>query len=87
VEWRFQVTGSLENECTVKHFRNELWLPGKTWTREMWDAWEKEGRSSMTDRILKKVEHTLATHKAKPMDEDLIKEVDQIVESAKKQLQ
>ena len=77
----------LAEEHTVKHFRNELWLPGKTWTREMWDAWEKEGRSLMADRILKKVEHTIATHKPKPMDEGLVREIDHIVECAKKQLQ
>jgi trimethylamine--corrinoid protein Co-methyltransferase len=81
-------TGSyLAEEHTVKHFRNQLWLPGKAWTRAMWDAWEKEGRSSMADRILKKVEHTIATNKPKPMDEALVKEIDRIVESAKKQLQ
>lgn len=76
----------LAEEHTVKHFRDQLWLPGKTWTRQMWDEWEKEGRSSMADRIRKKVEHTIATHKSKPMDEALAKEIDNIVESAKKQL-
>ena len=81
-------TGSyLAEEHTVKHFRNELWLPDKAWTRAMWDVWEKEGRGSMADRILKKVEHIIATHKAKPIDEGLVKEIDNIVESAKKQLQ
>ena len=77
----------LAEEHTVKHFRDQLWLPGKTWTRQMWDEWEKEGRTSMPDRILKKVEHTIAKHKPKPLDEGLAKEIDNIVESAKKQLQ
>jgi trimethylamine--corrinoid protein Co-methyltransferase len=77
----------LAEEHTVKYFRNELWLPGKTWTRQMWDAWEKEGRTSMPDRILKKVEHIIVTHKSKPMDGALAKEIDNIVESAKKDLQ
>ncbi len=77
----------LAEEHTVKHFRDQLWLPGKTWTRQMWDEWEKEGQTSMADRILKKVEHIIATHNPKPMDEILVKEIDHIVESAKKQLQ
>jgi len=77
----------LAEEHTVKHFRKELWLPGKAWTRATWDSWEKEGRSSMADRIQKKVEHITATHKVKPMDEALAREIDCIVECAKKQLQ
>jgi len=77
----------LAEEHTVKHFREQLWLPGKTWTRQMWDEWEKEGRTSMADRIREKVKHTITTHKPKPMDEALAKEIDNIVESAKQQLQ
>lgn len=81
-------TGSfLAEEHTVKHFRDQLWLPGSAWTRAVWDEWEKEGRGSMPDRILKKVEHIASTHKVKPMDEALVREIDNIVESARKQLQ
>ncbi len=81
-------TGSyLAEEHTVRHFRDQLWLPDQTWTRAPWDLWEKEGRSSMADRIQKRVEHITATHKVKPLDEALVKEIDRIVESAKKQLQ
>jgi trimethylamine--corrinoid protein Co-methyltransferase len=76
----------LAEEHTVKHFRDELWLPGFVWTRAAWDAWEKEGRSSMGGRALEKVERITATHKVKPMDEALIKEIDNIVESARQEL-
>ena len=76
----------LAEEHTVRHFRDQLWLPGKAWTRASWDAWEKEGRNSMADRIQKKVEHITATHKVKPLDEALVREIDCIVECAKKQL-
>ncbi len=76
----------LAEEHTVKHFRDELWLPGQTWTRAPWDLWEKQGRNSMEDRTLDRVENILATHKAEPLDEVLAREIDNIVESAKKQL-
>lgn len=76
----------LAEEHTVKHFRDQLWLPGKAWTRAPWDVWEKQGRSSMGDRALDRAENILATHKAEPMDEALVREIDNIVESAKKQL-
>jgi trimethylamine:corrinoid methyltransferase-like protein len=41
----------------------------------------------MGERALDKVENILPTHKAEPMDEALAKEIDNIVESAKMQLQ
>jgi trimethylamine--corrinoid protein Co-methyltransferase len=76
----------LAEEHTVKHFRNELWLPGLVWTRAAWDAWEKEGRSSMGNRALDKAEQIIATHKAEPMDGALIREIDNIVKSAREEL-
>jgi trimethylamine--corrinoid protein Co-methyltransferase len=81
-------TGSfLAEEHTVRHFREELWLPDKTWTRTAWDVWEKQGRTSMGKRALERAENILATHKAEPVDQALAEEIDNIVESAKKDLQ
>ncbi len=80
-------TGSyLAEEHTVKHFRHELWLPGQAWTRQAWDVWEAQGRNSMADRISEEVNHILSTHKPEPIDEALAKEVDRIVECAKREL-
>ena len=76
----------LAEEHTVKHFREELWLPGRAWTRETWDLWEAQGRTSMADRILEEVNHILATHKSEPMDEALAQEIDRIVECARSEL-
>ena len=81
-------TGSyLAEEHTVRHFRDELWLPGKAWTRAAWDVWEEQGRSSMGERALDKAQRIVTAHKVEPLDEALVKEIDRIVESAKKQLQ
>jgi trimethylamine--corrinoid protein Co-methyltransferase len=77
----------LAEEHTIRHFRDQLWLPGQTWTRAMWDAWEKNGRNSMGSRALDRVESILASHKIEPMDEALVREIANIVESAKRQLQ
>ena len=76
----------LAEEHTVKHFREELWLPGRAWTRETWGLWDAQGRTSMADRILEEVSHILATHKSEPMDEALAQEIDRIVECAKSEL-
>jgi trimethylamine--corrinoid protein Co-methyltransferase len=76
----------LAEEHTAKHFRNELWLSGPAWTRQSWDGWESEGSKSMAERISDEVDNILATHKPEPIGEDLAKEVDRIVESAKREL-
>ena len=77
----------LAEEHTVKHFRRELWLPGPAWTRQNWELWQSDGRSSMADRALDEVNRILATHKPEPMDEALAQEVDRIVECAKRQIE
>ncbi len=80
-------TGSyLAEEHTVKHFREELWLPAAAWTRQTWDVWEAQGRSSMSARVLEEVAHILATHKPEPIDEALAREIDRIVQCAKREL-
>ena len=76
----------LAEEHTVKHFRRELWLPGAAWTREPWDIWDTGGRRSMADRLLEEVNHLLAAHRPKPLDEALSREIDRIVESARREL-
>jgi len=76
----------LAEEHTVKHFRRELWLPGPAWTRETWDRWENQGSTSMADRAACEVNRTLETHKVEPIDEDLAREIDRIVECAKRDL-
>ena len=76
----------LAEEHTVKHFREELWPPGPAWTRETWDGWQSEGCTSMADRAACEVNRILETHRIEPIDEDLAREIDRIVECAKREL-
>jgi len=76
----------LAEEHTVRHFRNELWLPGAAWTRQTWDAWASEGRRTMGDRLRNEVKRVLTEHTADPIDESLAAEIDNIVEVARRQL-
>lgn len=77
----------LAESHTVEHFRSQLWLPGSVWTRQNWDVWETEGGSSMGERLRTQVEHILASHKVEPLDPDLTKEIDAIVECARRELE
>lgn len=76
----------LAEEHTVKHFREELWLSGPAWTRETWDAWQSHGCTSVADRAACEVNRILENHRVKPIDENLAREIDRIVECAKREL-
>jgi trimethylamine--corrinoid protein Co-methyltransferase len=76
----------LAEEHTVEHFRKELWLPGMAWTRESWDAWAAGGNLSMAERIKDEVKRILDSHKPEPLEAETAKQVDSIVEAAKREL-
>jgi trimethylamine--corrinoid protein Co-methyltransferase len=76
----------LAEEHTVRHFREELWLPGPTWTRQSFDLWRSDGGTSFADRLHRHVEDTLAVHRPEPLDETLTGEIDRIVDRAKREL-
>jgi trimethylamine--corrinoid protein Co-methyltransferase len=76
----------LAEEHTARHFREELWLCSQLWTRQSFDAWENDGSKSFAERIEDELQRILTTHKPEPIDEALAREVDKIVECAKRQL-
>lgn len=75
----------LSHPHTVEHFRNEMWMP-RMWDRRNWDPWLQDGGKSMADLAEERVQHILAHHRPEPMDESLSREIDAIVESAKRHL-
>ncbi len=76
----------LAEEHTVRNFRQELWLAGPAWTRQSWDGWAASGRLSMAERITEQVKQVLGAHEPKPLETELVEQVDAIVETAKREL-
>ena len=76
----------LAEEHTLRHFRREIWLPGSAWTRQTWDGWEQEGRTSMGQRAAAEVRRILSDHRPPPVDEALAREIDRIVNAARREL-
>ena len=76
----------LAEEHTVRNFRQELWLPGPAWTRQSWDGWAESGSLSMTERITEQVKQILGDHQPRPLETELVRQVDAIVETAKREL-
>ena len=72
----------LAEEHTVRHYRNELWMPDRTWTRQAYNSWLEDGGSAFADRLKGRVEETLAGHRPEPLDESLMHELDRIVACA-----
>jgi len=75
----------LAEEHTVRHFRDELWLPGPAWTRQSWDGWETDGSTSMAQRASERVRTILAAHEVEPLDGRLAAEIDRIVQCAQRE--
>jgi trimethylamine--corrinoid protein Co-methyltransferase len=76
----------LAEDHTVAHYRQELWMPDATWTREAYATWEAGGRRTMGERLRARVKDILAKHKVEPLDEALTRELDRIAEAAKREL-
>jgi len=75
----------LDQPHTVEHFRQELWFPGLL-DREFWSNWVEAGAGTLHDRCTARVEEVLRTHQPEPLDDDLERELDDIVASARRHL-
>jgi trimethylamine--corrinoid protein Co-methyltransferase len=76
----------LSLDHTVRHFRKELWIPGKLWERDSYDAWVERGRQTMEERVAARVDAILASPPARPLDLALEREIERIVAAAKEEL-
>jgi trimethylamine--corrinoid protein Co-methyltransferase len=59
---------------TLEHFRKETWIP-KLIDRNNVQKWEGEGRTTLLDRVNRRVKEILDTHEPEPLDESLLKEL------------
>jgi trimethylamine--corrinoid protein Co-methyltransferase len=75
----------LSETHTVEHFRKELWFP-ELLDREFWQAWRDSGAKDMMSRCIEKKNEILAKHTPEPLPGDTEKEIDKILESARRNL-
>ena len=57
----------LSQKHTLKHFREELYIPPYTIDKLSRDKWEKGGKTNVYDRAKETVDRILTTHKPKPL--------------------
>jgi len=76
----------LAEEHTLRHYRQEMWIPDATWTRDPWATWEAAGRRTMGERVSDRVQEILAAHYVEPIEDALLREMDRIVQAAAREL-
>ena len=70
---------------TARHFRKELWFP-ELLDREYYQAWLDSGAASTEERCRQRKEEILQTRQPEPVDDDLARTLDEIVDDAEKAL-
>ncbi len=71
---------------TVSTFRKEFWLPSSLWDRDSWGPWVQHGATTMAERAAAEVDRILSTHVVPPLGEDVEREIDAIVDAARREL-
>jgi trimethylamine--corrinoid protein Co-methyltransferase len=71
----------LGQKHTLKHYKKEIWLPEIS-DKNTYATWQKMGSRSMDKVAKERVRAILATHKPKPIPEDVDKEISRIVQRA-----
>jgi len=69
----------LTDPHTVKHFRKETWIP-KLLDRNNFQNWEAEGKTTLLDRVNRRVKEILDTHQPEPLEEKMVGELKKIAD-------
>jgi len=75
----------LSDEHTVRHLREEFWMPG-LFDRLTHTQWTEAGSKTMLDRAVERLDEILAAHEPDWMDEAMQEEIDHIVAAAEREL-
>jgi trimethylamine--corrinoid protein Co-methyltransferase len=68
---------------TLNHFKQELWYPHLL-DRSNYDRWVKEGNLTLQARAQAEVKRILSSHQPAPLPEETRKELEQIIQSAER---
>jgi len=74
----------LTEKHTLKHFK-EHFIP-KISNRKAYDTWKREGAKSVIDVAREKTKEILKTHQPAPLEDDVQREIKEIIERANKEL-
>ncbi len=75
----------LHKQHTRKHFRKELWFPSLLDRRD-YKAWREKGTKTMEQRCRERKDEIIANYKPMQLPNDIARELDEIVRTAKQNL-
>lgn len=75
----------LAERHTLDYFKKEHFLPDLT-DRRSYEAWLKDGAKSVVDRAKEKVKTILEKHQPEPLEKDIQREIERIIQRADKDL-
>lgn len=75
----------IDTDHTARNFRRELWFP-RLLDRSFYQAWLDGGSTSMEERCRQRKREILQAHKPETVDANLGRQLDNIVEAARKEL-
>ena len=75
----------LAEDHTLRHHRQEFWLP-KFFNRDVPDTWIQKGGRTYGEVITEKTKQILATHQSEPLSEGLSREIHRIAKQARQTL-
>jgi trimethylamine--corrinoid protein Co-methyltransferase len=61
----------LQERHTVRHMRNELWMP-ELLARQHRDVWKAEGAKDMAQRVGERVREIVKSHQVPPLSDDTL---------------
>ena len=76
----------LNQRHTMKHMRKES-STTKLIDRQMYEGWEKSGRKDMSERAREEARKILETHTVEPLPEGTAKEIRNIIEEARAEME
>jgi len=75
----------LQTEHTLKHFKDELWLP-TLMNRKGYEVWKMDGKKTYGEKVNEKVKTILKTHIPEPLGAEKVKIIKGIIEELECQL-
>lgn len=74
----------MAEEHTLRHFRDD-WVP-KLLDKDTFERWKDNGSLTMGDRIRQKAQDIVSNHQPRPLTESICREVDRIIDGARKSI-
>jgi trimethylamine--corrinoid protein Co-methyltransferase len=75
----------LQERHTVRHMRNELWMP-QLLARQHRDIWRAEGAKDMAQRVGERAQHLAERHEVPPLPDKLLSTLKTLKRNAIKEL-